>query len=189
MQDNVRHHHRSSPRCPATPTSTVVAMATVATLLMVAWHAAPVGHTDVPMISLMMADRISPSLVDCSTKTTKGLPQPAASSQAPSDAVPIPALGGVCTPLFPAHRVAYVVVYDLSEETDQLPLRNAQFSRVFKGLRDARCEVSELRLELFASLFIIHPTSHIHLLYILHFTYHALCINLSCIFKLIVHRS
>ena len=149
MQDNVRHRHRSSRRCPATPTSTVVVMATVATLLMVAWHATPVGYTDVPVISTMLADKSIPSMVaesDCSTKTTHCLPQPATSSHAPSDAVPIPALGGMCTPLFPTHKVAYVVAYDLSEETDQLPLRNAQFARVFKGLRDARCEVSDREL-------------------------------------------
>lgn len=123
-------------------------MATVATLLMVAWHATPVGYTDVPVISTMLADT-SFSMVaesDCSTKTTQSLPQPATSPHAPSDAVPIPALGGMCTPLFPTHRVAYAVAYDLSEETDQLPLRNAQFARVFKGLRDARCEVSDREL-------------------------------------------
>eukprot|EP00035_Acanthoeca_spectabilis_P040253 m.68466 g.68466 ORF g.68466 m.68466 type:complete len:688 (-) comp9923_c0_seq1:30-2093(-) len=60
-------------------------------------------------------------------------PTPSAS---PAMGQPIEGLGGFCDPIYTPNRVAHAIVYDMSEPEDKWPLRNAQFLRVFKGLRD-----------------------------------------------------
>lgn len=65
-------------------------------------------------------------------------PTPSAS---PAMGQPIEGLGGFCDPIYPPNRVAHAIVYDMSEPEDKWPLRNAQFLRVFKGLRDTGSKV------------------------------------------------
>jgi hypothetical protein len=88
------------------------------------------------------------------TATRESLLQPITSPSPSQSPVPndstiqhlIPALGGPCVPIRSPNRVAYAIVYDMSESASQWSLRNAQFSRVFKGLRDTGSKVGGIVL-------------------------------------------
>jgi hypothetical protein len=153
-------HARSSFGCrrfPPWATTVASSTAVVVVLLTVVWQSAPAGQLsgdDQQLMSLQSpSDTVDATDIsnECDASLVVAQPTPSRSptdstdpSSAPVVATPykpIPALGGVCLPLFPVNHVAYVIAYDLSEGTDQLSLRNAQFIRVFQGLRDAGCEV------------------------------------------------